>query len=180
MAEGETHLTIEALQRYALQSAQRYRLEMEARTGERKVESGNAASHRQLEELLRKPVNGRKASSSSEAPANEPNVIDQSPAQTLRRVIERAPSRDPVGESVLARGPGKCSFKGIIDLSPAAMKESGISRVECPECATTRRLASAGAQVRFPPHDKRKTRTPSREERWVMQATVWKLAQKRA
>jgi hypothetical protein len=62
-----------------------------------------------------------------------------------------------------------------MDLSPEEMKEAGISRVECPECATTRSLDTEGATVRFPPQDKRKTSTPSREARWVLQRTVWKL-----
>jgi len=35
--QGETTLTIEALKRHALQPDQRVRMEMEARTGERKV-----------------------------------------------------------------------------------------------------------------------------------------------
>jgi KaiC/GvpD/RAD55 family RecA-like ATPase len=181
-AEGETSLTIEALKRYALQPAQRVRLEMEARTGERKVEMGNANSHRQLQALLAKPVRGRLVSSemgtSSEAliaPPTEPRVIDQPPKERAGRVIERAASRDPVGETPLTLSSTKCSFKGIIDLSPGEMKETGISRVECPECATTRSLSTEGSQVRFPPHDKRKTRTPSREERWVRQGTSWKL-----
>ena len=90
-------------------------------------------------------------------------------------MIERAPERDPVGETQLTLPSTKCSFKGIIDLSPEEMKKAGISRVECPECATTRSLDIEGSQVRFPPHDKRKTRTPSREERWVMQGTGWRL-----
>ena len=182
MAEGTTTLTIEALKKYALQPAQRVRLEMEARTGERKVETGNATSHQQLQALLGKPVRVRSAASengtSSEVlprPSSESRSGDQPSRPTRRHVIERAPERDPVGETQLTLPSTKCSFKGIIDLSPEEMKKAGISRVECPECATTRILDIEGSHVRFPPHDKRKTRTPSREERWVMQGTGWRL-----
>jgi hypothetical protein len=62
-----------------------------------------------------------------------------------------------------------------MDLSPEEMKGAGISRVECPECATTRSLATGDATLRFPPRDKRKTSMPSRETRWDLRGTVWKL-----
>lgn len=91
-------------------------------------------------------------------------------------MVERAPTRDPVGISELPRSAAACPFKGILDLPPKEMKEAGGWRVECPECSTTRRLNPSRKTVRFPPHEKRKTSTPSREDRWVMQGTVWKLA----
>src|SRR5215469_4437266 len=50
-----------------------------------------------------------------------------------------------------------------IELSPRQMTEAGVLRVECPECLTMRALTPQGATVRFPPNDKRKTRTPHRE-----------------
>src|SRR5215469_65115 len=52
--EGAITLTIEALKDHALQPDQRLRLEMEARTGEHKVEMEKARSQQQLEELLGK------------------------------------------------------------------------------------------------------------------------------
>lgn len=181
--EEETSLTIEALKKHALQPAQRVRLEMEARTGERKVEAGNASSHRQLQELLGKSARGSKASSevrtSSEPPTGplaEPRSEDQPSKPQGGHRIERAPTRDSVGRSLLPHEPSACPFKGIIDLSPKGMQVAGVTRVECPECAATRSLNTLGKTVRFPPHEKRKTSTPSREERWVMQGTVWKLS----
>lgn len=184
-AEGETSLTVEALSRHALQPAQRVRLEMEARTGERKVEAGNADSHRQLQELLGKPAKGSQASSevgtSSETlpqPPSEPRLDDQPSRLTSGHTIERAPMRDPVGTSLRPLEAFTCSFKGVIDLSLKEMMEAGITRVECPECAAKRSLNTLGKTVRFPPHEKRKTSTPSREERWVMQGTAWKLFSK--
>src|SRR3989440_4905825 len=50
--QGETTLTIEALKRHALQPDQRARMEMEARTGERKVELAKAQSEQELKRLL--------------------------------------------------------------------------------------------------------------------------------
>ena len=54
--QGETTLTIEALKRHALQPDQRVRMEMEARTGERKVELAKAQSEHELQRLLGNPT----------------------------------------------------------------------------------------------------------------------------
>jgi len=54
--QGETTLTIEALKRHALQPDQRVRMEMEARTGERKVELAKAQSEHELQRLLGNPM----------------------------------------------------------------------------------------------------------------------------
>jgi hypothetical protein len=94
-----------------------------------------------------------------------------------RRVGERAPQRDPVGETPTALPSSPtCSFKGSIDISPEQMKETGISLVECPDCAGTRSLPFSGRTIRFPSHPKRKTSTPNEDERWVKRNAVWKLA----
>jgi hypothetical protein len=90
LAEGSTTFTLEALQAYALSPGQRLRLEMETRSGEHKVESGNESSHQQLQQLLALPTPvGEKRSTSS-------------------RVGERAPSRDPVGEEERQEHALKC------------------------------------------------------------------------
>ncbi len=86
------------------------------------------------------------------------------------------PGRDPVGTGLMEAPANKCSFLGILDLLPQAMQAAGVSKVECPVCATTRSLNFRGKTVRFPPHDKRKTRTPHREVRWVKSEAAWELA----
>src|SRR5262249_29773754 len=51
-----TALTLEALTRHALQPDQRVRMEMEARTGEHKVERAKAQSAHELQQLLANPA----------------------------------------------------------------------------------------------------------------------------
>src|SRR5436309_8810627 len=53
---GETTLTIEALERHALQPDQRARMEIEARTGERKVDLGKTKGEEELKRLLGNPA----------------------------------------------------------------------------------------------------------------------------
>ncbi len=94
-----------------------------------------------------------------------------------RRVGERAPQRDAVGEtSPAVPSSSTCSFKGIIDISPEQMKGTEISLVECPDCAGTRSLSFSGHTIRFPSHPRRKTNTPNQDERWVKRDAVWRLA----
>jgi len=47
--------------------------------------------------------------------------------------------------------------------------------VECPDCARTRTLSPRNGVLRFPSHDKRKTRTPVTSQRWAMQKTIWEV-----
>ena len=171
---GGTILTREALQTCALEVGQRVRLEMEARTGERKVEDGQAHNRQQLQALLGKPARGQKEA--PQEPSPDPQRSFGHQPSTVGQRVERAPSRDPVGTGLMEAPSNKCSFLGILDLLPQAMQAAGISKVECPVCATTRSLNFRGKMVRFPPHDKRKTRTPHHEVRWVKGEAAWELA----
>jgi len=185
LAEGEVVLTLEALHAHALAVGQRVRLEMEARTGERKVEESQAHSHHQLQQLLGTAARGQLAATGaapsralrSPAPVLPPHAPSTTRAHqtTPRHRIERAPARDPVGAGISVTPADKCPFRGLIALVPAAMREAGVAKVECPECTTRRSLPLRGETVRFPPHDKRKTRTPPREARWVKRGTTWEL-----
>lgn len=51
--------------------------------------------------------------------------------------------------------------------------DSGIGRVECPDCACTRTLTPQGRALQFKSHDKRKTSTPNTGPRWVRVETDW-------
>ncbi len=53
--------------------------------------------------------------------------------------------------------------------------ESGIFRVECPDSTAMRSLELRNEVLRFPSHDKRKTRTPQTERRWAMRETTWEV-----
>ncbi len=182
LTEGGTALTLEALKSCALDVGQRVRLEMEARAGERKLEDGHAHNQQQLQALLGKGARGQQGAASTspnrDTPlqsSSTPQPIPEHKSSTSRHRIERAPARDPVGTQLMEAPSNKCSFRGDIALSPQAMQEAGISRVECPQCAAMRSLSTQGETVRFPPHDKRKTLTPHRDSRWVQHGTAWEL-----
>lgn len=170
-SEGETTLTLSALRQFALQPAQRYRLEMDARMGERNVEAGNTASDEQLRALLG-------ASTGHLAVGALPEV---SPTTTpaprgSKRRIERAPCRDSVGQDEPHLASERCGFAGVVELTPKQMLDAGVTKVECPECTTLRTLQPRGSTVRFPSHQRRKTRAESSEPRWVRTGTAWVLA----
>jgi hypothetical protein len=188
LAEGEPVLTLEALHAHALAVGQRVRLEMEARTGERKVEESQAHSHHQLQQLLGTAARGQRTaagaapsralrSPASALPPHTPSATTPAPQTTPRPRVERAPVRDPVGTDLSAPPANKCVFRGLIVLGPPAMRDAGVAKVECPECTTMRSLPLRGGTVRFPPHDKRKTRTPPREARWIQRETTWELVE---
>jgi len=180
IAEEQTTLTEEALERFALQPAQRFRLEIDARRGEQNVESGNTTSQQQLQALLGLPT-----SSSSASPTPVPRVTERTVPATRSAATQRgggrrgarAPQRDPVGEIAPQVEDRRCAFAEVLfSLSVAQMVESGVTKVECPECATVRTLQPRGATVRFPSHQRRKTRTPRSDTRWIREGEAWTIA----
>jgi hypothetical protein len=177
--EGATTLTIEALTRHALQPDQRVRMEMEARTGEHKVERAKAQSEQELQHLLANPTTlpGSGASPRLEAPgASDGRVsLDTARSTHTRSRIERAAHRDPVGAQVPAVSTKKCPFSGVLEIASPCFLHSGVSRVECPTCAAMRSLALRKGVLRFPSHDQRKTRTPQTERRWARHETTWEV-----
>jgi AAA domain len=168
---GATTLTIEALKRHALQPDQRVRMEMEARTGERKVELAKAQSEQELQRLL---GNTTTLPTIAVTSASGNGVSSETTIRKPTR-IERAASRDLVGDQLQAVNALKCTFAGVVEIEPKRFLESGIKLVECPDCARTRSLSPRKGVLRFPSHDKRKTRTPNTDRRWAMGQTAWEV-----
>jgi hypothetical protein len=176
--EGATTLTIEGLKRHALQPDQRLRLEMEARTGEYKVERAKAQSEQELQRLLGNPTT-LPESRGTRASGNGASDSGTSPETTrstrTRSRIERAASRDPVGDQVRAGNAMKCTFSGVVPIEAQRFLDGGTLLVECPDCAATRSLELRKGVLRFPSHDKRKTRTPQADRRWTKRETAWEV-----
>ena len=174
--EGETTLTIEALKRHALQPDQQLRMEMEARTGEYKVERAKAQSEQELQQLLGNPT-ALPGAALKNLEANGVLSLSTSPDTTRstrgKKRIEREAFRDPVGDQMRAVNALKCTFSGVLEIVPQRFLDSGISRVECPQCAAMRSLELRNELLRFPSHDKRKTRTPQTDRRWAKRETAW-------
>lgn len=166
---GETVLTTEALTKHALQPDQRARLEMEARTGEHRVARAKAQSELELQRLLGTPVKEIR----TDLPNAVPSLSQRSSKYSGGR-IERAATRDPIGEYIPEGKTNKCSFSGIIEIDAKRFLDSNIERVECPECHALRQINPRNGILRYPSHDKRKTRTPQIEPRWAQGETEWK------
>jgi hypothetical protein len=66
----------------------------------------------------------------------------------------------------------KCTFSGIVPIDLKRFQESGVSLVECPDCASMRTLEPRGGVLRFKSHDKRKTTTPNTGRRWAKKGNV--------
>jgi uncharacterized protein len=61
----------------------------------------------------------------------------------------------------------KCTFSGVVHISLQRFEESGIARVECPNCGRVWTLSPHGGVLRFKSHDNRKTDTPNTGRRWA-------------
>ena len=176
--QGGTTLTIEALKRHALQPDHRVRMEMEARTGERKVELAKAQSEQELQRLLGNltTLPGSEVTSASGNRVESATTSPKPPVSTRSKTrIERAATRDLVGDQVKLANTLKCTFVGRVEIMAKRFLDSGISRVECPHCTAMRSLEFRNEALRFPSHDKRKTRTPPTDRRWAMGKTAWEV-----
>jgi hypothetical protein len=173
---GETTLTIEALERHALQPDQRARMEIEARTGERKVELGKTKGEEELKRLLGNPA-PLPGTPLPDQSANGASDVSASPKpdgrQGLKTPIERAATRDLIGDQVKTAKTPKCTFLGLVEIEAKRFLESGVKLVECPNCASTRSLSPRNGVLRFPSHDQRKTTTPVTSQRWARIDSDW-------
>ena len=165
---GETVLTIEALTSHALQPDQRARLEMEARTGENRVARAKAQSELELQRLLGQATTEKQL-------AFPPTPASEAARGQNERRIERAVTRDPVGEQVPQISTNKCPFSGTaIEIQEQRYRSSGTRQAECPHCHTLRQpTISRNGRLRFPSHDKRRLQTPPTEPRWVQGSAGW-------
>jgi hypothetical protein len=128
------------------------------------VERAKAQSEQDLKLLLANPTT-LPISRGTHAVGNGASDVGASPDTA---------SRDPVEDQVRATNPPKCTFAGVVEIAPKRFLDSGVSRVECPECARMRSLERRNDVLRFPSHDQRKTRTPQTERRWARRETsLW-------
>jgi hypothetical protein len=110
----------------------------------------------------------------------EPAARPAPAPQKRRRVGERAPARDRVGDTLPPPAAAKkpqCPFAGAIDLTPAQLRETPGVQVECPTCGARRGIqAKQGPpQVVFPPHPIWVTRAARDVRRWSLRGTIWEL-----
>jgi len=196
LIQGGTSLTEDMLTRTMPHPAKRVGLEMEARAGEHKVATHNSESAKQFQALLRKPgktgkgqeplpvgsMPGPHVAQTEQAPENVPASFPMpqvSPKPSKPHVGQRAPGRDPVGETSVpsVRKTTGCSFTEVIEVTLSQKEEAKVSRVECPTCLAVRDIQPKGENVKFPWHPKRVTNTPNHGLRWVKGESSWKLSE---
>ena len=90
----------------------------------------------------------------------EPSPL--SPTEQADQAQPRKEAAPPATTSI------KCTFSRMVVHIPLKhFQESGVTLVECPDCACTRTLEPHGGVLRFKSHNKRKTTTPNTERRWA-------------
>ena len=197
LVQNGTRLTEEILTKTMPHPARRLSLEMEARAGEHRVAMHDSESAKQFQALVKKSAKvaqGKTEPASGNIPglphANQAEqkagttsatfpLPQMSPKPTRPRVGQRAPERDPVGETAAppSRKGIECSFTEVIEVSLAQVKEAGVSHFECPTCLAVRDIPPRGGHFKFPWHPKRTTTTPNQGLRWVKREVAWRLSE---
>jgi len=173
-------LTLTRLQAHALSNAQCESMAMDAHAAEHKLQYAESSRDRLWSLLGMSPT---PLPGSSPVPAASPPQAAQPagsavrpPTSPARRVGERAPRRDAVGDTSPPGPPPRCAFAGTIALKPDEIARTGVAKVECPECGATRTLHPHGPTITFPAHAKRLTRTARKDVRWMKHDTTWELS----
>jgi AAA domain len=108
-------------------------------------------------------------------PLKNPSEQSKRQDQAYSSSHEQALDASPKDDRKRSPQPTKCSFSGIVPIDVTRFLESGVASVECPECTSLRALEPRQGILRFPSHDKRKTRTPLDSQRWAQIDSVWKV-----
>ena len=195
LVQNGTGLTEEILTKTMPHPARRLSLEMEARAGEHRVAMHDSESAKQFQALVKKPAKAvtGKTEQTSGAPPGSPPAVQRgqetmsggsslplphvAPKPAKQRVGQRAPERDPVGETSAPDGGQAigCSFTERISVTLSQIEEARVSLFECPTCLAVRDIKSKGDRVKFPWHPRRKTTTPHQGLRWVKRESAWRL-----
>src|SRR6266852_3588612 len=172
--QGATTLTIDALQKHALPPNVRARMESEARAGEFKMDQAKAQSEQELKRLLGNPA-PVPGTTPTEAPHTPVPQISPDTRQSVsgHARVERAATRDSVGDQTQTANTLKCTFSGVVPIEAKRFLDGGTHLVECPDCAAMRSLEPRSGVLRFKSHDKRKTTTPNTEQRWTRVDLAW-------
>src|SRR6266446_749992 len=178
-ARGEP-LTLARLQAQALSNAQCESMAMDAQAAEHKLQY-TEGSREHLWSLLGMstlPASELRAAPGADQPqpALPSSRAAMPPKTTKRRVGERAPQRDAVGETPQAVPAARCPCSGVIALMPDQIARAAVAKVECPACGAMRTLHPQRNTVTFPAHAKRLTSTPRKDARWIRRDTTWELS----
>jgi DNA polymerase III delta prime subunit len=192
--EGIATLTLERLQEQALSISQCEQMALDAVEGEQKL-NYTEGRREHLWRLLqgegvlapvpRLPVGDAGTMQSLSAPTESvpqrqepttaPPTGEQPPKTTKMRAGQQAPRRDQVGTQPEAvEKPGKCSFSGVVGLSPAQLTQATVSKLQCPACGATWAARIRGETVTFPLHPPRTTtRATQAIPRWIRRGVIW-------
>jgi hypothetical protein len=182
LREGSTVLTLAHLEKRALSAAKCARMAADAKDGEDELHYTEEHRERLLSLLGMSGISMNKPHQSGESDHASSSAVvlrAEPPRKTTKeRVGERAPQRDPVGKTEPKEKATKCPFSGTVDVEPVHMSQTGVSKVECPECRAVRTVRLQGKVVVFPAHPPRLTSTPRQVSRWVKQGVAWTLSEK--
>jgi hypothetical protein len=116
---------------------------------------------------------GAEQVSSLDTQSERPTLTPTGQVDQARSRRSESPLKSEVREAVSQPTQStKCPFSGVVRIHLKRFQESGVSLVECPDCASMRTLEPRGGVLRFKSHDKRKTTTPNAGQRWAKKGTV--------
>lgn len=168
LAEGERHLSLKRIQECALPLAQCESMALDATAGEEELHY-TASQRQHLWKLL-----GMNDLSSTPSP-EKPPASAPLPTQPLR-AGEQHPVRHEVGALESAESAGNCRFSGQdVGIPIADLEQSGVKKLQCPECGSAWAAKIKGGKVYFANHTPPTRKRSKEQTRWVKVSVRWEL-----
>ncbi len=171
LVEGEHHLVLKRIQECALPLAQCESMALDATAGEQELHY-TASQRQHLWKLLgMQDLQGN--------PPGEPlPVLTPPPTQPQQAGVQH-PMRHEVGETKNQTGPGNCCFSGQeVGVSLADLEQSGVKKLQCPECGSGWAAKIKGGKVYFANHPVPTRKRSLSVPRWMKVNIRWTFVQR--
>lgn len=171
LTEGSNKLVLQRIQECALPLAQCESMAIDATSGEQELHY-TASQRQNLWKLL--GMNNLSEAPPVERPSEPPISPTQHP-----RTGEQHPVRHEVGAPKNQKETGNCSFSGQkVEISISELEQSGVTKIQCPECGAVWAAKIKGGMVFFANHAAPTRKRSQAIPRWMKVSIHWTLAQR--
>lgn len=168
LAEGERNLVLKRIQECALPLAQCESMALDTTSGEQELHY-TASQRQHLWKLL------GMSDLSDITPAENP-LESVTPPTKPKLAGEQHPVRHEVGVPESLDATGNCLYSGEeVEITVADLEQSGVKKLQCPECGAAWAAKMKGGKVSFANHTPPTRKRSKQPTRWVKVGVRWQL-----
>jgi len=168
LAEGDRNLLFKRIQECALPLAQCESMALDATAGEQELHY-TASQRQHLWKLL-----GMNDLSGTTTTESHPEPVPPPPPP--QRAGEQHPVRQEVGAPERPDVTGNCCYSGKeVEITVADLEQSGVKKLQCPECGSAWAAKIKGGKIYFANHTPPTRKRSKEQTRWMKVSMRWTL-----